>query len=214
MARRAPAVALCALALASTGCLRGCTSKEPPIHLQRNMFHQPKYRPQAASEFFYDGATMRPPVEGTVARGELNADPAFFQGLDAAGQPVAASPVEATDALKARGAERYEIYCTPCHDARGDGKGILFQRGKVPTASFHSDKLRAATDGQIFAVITNGFGLMAAYRAQIPPADRWAIIAHVRALQQKRLAETADTGTPAPAATPTPAPTPAAEASQ
>jgi hypothetical protein len=214
MDRRARAVALCALALSSTGCLRGCTSNEPPIHLQRNMFHQPKYRPQAASDFFYDGATMRPPVEGTVARGELNEDQAFFQGLDAAGQPVAASPVEATDAMKARGAERYHIYCTPCHDARGDGKGILFQRGKVPTASFHSDKLRAATDGQIFAVITNGFGLMAAYRAQIPPGDRWAIIAHVRALQQKRLAETADAGTPAPAATPTPAPTPAAEAPQ
>jgi mono/diheme cytochrome c family protein len=212
MASRGKAVLLAAVALSTTGCLRGCTSSEPPIHLQRNMYHQPKYRPQAASDFFYDGATMRPAVEGTVARGELHEDKAFFLGVDAAGQPLAASPVEFTDAVKARGAERYHIYCAPCHDARGDGKGILFQRGKVPTASFHDAKLRAATDGQIFAVITNGFGLMGAYRAQIPPADRWAIIAHVRALQQKRLTEMAEAGTPAPAATP--APTPTAEAAQ
>jgi mono/diheme cytochrome c family protein len=191
MDRRARAVALCALALSSTGCLRGCTSNEPPIHLQRNMFHQPKYRPQAASDFFYDGATMRPPVEGTVARGELNEDQAFFRGLDAAGQPVAASPVEATDAMKARGAERYHIYCTPCHDARGDGKGILFQRGNIPTASFHQEKILKYPDGQIFDVITNGVGLMAGYKWPIPPADRWAIVAYVRDLQRKRLASSA-----------------------
>ena len=205
MASRVQAVLMAALALSGTGCIRGCTSKEPPIHLQRNMYNQPKYRPQAASDFFYDGATMRQPVAGTVARGELQEDKAFFQGIDASGQPLATSPVALTDAVKARGADRYHIYCTPCHDARGDGKGILFQRGKVPTASFHSDKLRAATDGQIFAVITNGFGLMAAYKAQIDPGDRWAIIAHVRELQQKRLADTAETAPPAaPAASPTP----------
>ena len=193
---RAPTLLLAAVALASTGCVRGCTSSEPPVHLQRNMYHQPKYRPQSASDFFYDGATMRPPVEGTVARGELHEDKAFFLGTDTAGQPLAKSPVEATDAVKARGAERYQIYCAPCHDARGDGKGILFQRANVPTASFHSDKLRTATDGQIFAVIANGAGLMPNYRWQVPPADRWAVIAHIRELQQKRIAETAPAATP------------------
>jgi mono/diheme cytochrome c family protein len=187
---------LLAVALASTGCVRGCTSSQPPVHLQRNMYHQPKYRPQASSDFFYDGATMRPPVEGTVARGELRDDKAFFEGVDAAGLPLATSPVVATDAVKARGAERYAIYCAPCHDARGDGKGILFQRANVPTASFHSDKLRAATDGQIFAAIANGAGLMPNYRWQVPPADRWAVIAYIRELQQKRIAETAPAATP------------------
>ena len=96
------------------------------------------------------------------------------------------SPVTVDDALLERGRQRAAIYCQPCHDARGDGKGILFQRGKVPTASFHQEKILNYTDGQIFDVITNGFGLMAGYRWPIPPADRWAIVAHVRDLQRKR----------------------------
>jgi hypothetical protein len=153
------------------------------------MYHQPKYRPQAESGFFYDGATMRPPVPGTVARGELREDGAFFEGKDADGKDVLRSPVEATPEVLARGAERYWISCQPCHDSRGDGKGILFQRGNVPTASFHTDKLRAATDGHLFDVITNGQGLMPAYRWPVPPADRWAIIAHVRELQRQRQQE-------------------------
>jgi mono/diheme cytochrome c family protein len=99
------------------------------------------------------------------------------------------------DALVERGRQRYAIYCQPCHDARGDGKGILFQRGNVPTASFHQEKILKYTDGQIFDVITNGVGLMAGYRWPIPPADRWAIIAYVRDLQRKRLAS----ASPAPA---------------
>jgi hypothetical protein len=99
------------------------------------------------------------------------------------------------DALLQRGRERYRIYCQPCHDARGDGKGILFQRGNVPTATFHQEKILNYPDGQIFDVITNGFGLMAGYRWPIPPADRWAIVAHVRELQRERLARAA--GAPA-----------------
>ena len=87
-----------------------------------------------------------------------------------------------------RGHQRYSIYCQPCHDARGDGKGILFQRGNVPTASFHQEKILKYADGQIFDVITNGAGLMSGYRWPIPPADRWAIVAYVRSLEQKRLA--------------------------
>jgi mono/diheme cytochrome c family protein len=101
---------------------------------------------------------------------------------------VATIPVTVDEGVRARGRERYEIYCQPCHDARGDGRGILFQRGNVPTASFHQDKILQYTDGQIFDVITNGVGLMAGYRWPIPPADRWAIVAHVRELQRERLA--------------------------
>jgi len=176
------------LAVSVAGC-RGWTSSRPPVHLNPSMYHQPKYRPQAESGFFYDGATMRAPVPGTVARGELREDRAFFEGKDADGKDVLRAPVEATPELLARGAERYRISCEPCHDPRGDGKGILFQRGNVPTASFHTDKLRTSPEGHLFDVITNGQGLMPAYRWPIPPADRWAIIAHVREMQRQRQRE-------------------------
>ncbi len=185
--RRALLVVLAALS--GSGCVRGCTMSHPPVHLERNMFDQPKYKPQDASAFFYDGATMRAPVPGTVARGDLRLDRARYEGLDDEGRPVAAIPLPVTDALRDRGAERYHIYCEPCHDARGDGKGILFQRGNVPTASLHSDKVRGAPDGHLFDVITNGQGLMPAYRWPIPPEDRWAIVARVREMERQRQEE-------------------------
>jgi mono/diheme cytochrome c family protein len=185
-----------ALALTSVvalpGCARGCTSSRPPVHINPSMLNQPKVLPQTASKFFYDGASMRQPVPGTVPIGGLKEDAAFFTGTGADGQFVATIPVPVpgivNDALVERGRQRYGIYCQPCHDARGDGKGILYQRGNVPTASFHQDKILKYPDGQIFDVITNGFGLMSGYRWPIPPADRWAIIAYVRELERKRLA--------------------------
>ncbi len=191
MARRARTALLMAVALGSVGCVRGCTSTSPPIHLNPSMYNQPKIKAQSSSDFFYDGSGMRAPVPGTVARGELKEDRAFNEGVDADGKPLAASPVEATDVLRARGKERFLIYCAPCHDARGDGKGVLAQRGNVPTTSMHDAKVRTATDGAIFGTITNGSGLMPSYKWPIKPADRWAIIAYVRELQQKRQQETA-----------------------
>jgi mono/diheme cytochrome c family protein len=177
-----------------TGCARGCTSSRPPIHPNPSMDDQPKVLAQTASTFFYDGSSMRQPVPGTIPIGGLKEDVAFFTGKGADGQFVATIPVTvpgiANDALVERGRQRYGIYCQPCHDARGDGKGILYQRGNVPTASFHQDKILKYPDGQIFDVITNGFGLMSGYRWPIPPADRWAIIAYVRELERKRLAST------------------------
>jgi mono/diheme cytochrome c family protein len=181
---------------AVAGCARGCTSSRPPIHLNPSMDDQPKVRPQAASGFFFNGASMREPVPGTVAIGGLKEDAAFFTGRGANGQFVAAIPHAVDDALVERGRQRYEIYCQPCHDARGDGRGILFQRGNVPTASFHQEKVAAYPDGQIFDVITNGTGLMAGYRWPIPPADRWAIVAYVRELQRERQARAAAATTP------------------
>jgi len=185
-----------ALTLASvvflSGCARGCTSSRPPIHINPSMDDQPKVRPQAASGFFYDGASMRTPVPGTVAIGGLREDVAFFTGQGEDGQFVAAIPVTVDEALVERGRDRYEIYCQPCHDARGDGRGILFQRGSVPTASFHEEQYLAYPDGQIFDIITNGSGLMAGYRWPIPPADRWAIVARVRELQREQLARAAN----------------------
>ena len=189
--------------VALTGCARGCTSSRPPIHLNPSMDNQPKVRPQSASMFFYDGASMRQPVPGTVAIGGLKEDEPFYTGKSADGQFVATIPISVDDSVVERGRQRYTIYCQPCHDARGDGKGILFQRGNVPTATFHQEKILKYTDGQIFDVITNGQGLMAAYRWPIPPADRWAIVAYVRGLQRDRQARNASaaapTSPPAPA---------------
>ena len=199
---RLPRRALGALVLTSvvvmSGCARGCTSSRPPIHLNPSMDNQPKVRPQSASTFFYDGSSMREPVPGTVAIGELKEDGPFFTGKGEDGQFVATSPAPVDEKVVERGRDRYRIYCQPCHDARGDGKGILFQRGNVPTATFHQEKVLKYTDGQIFDVITNGAGLMSGYRWPIPPADRWAIVAHVRALQRER-ATRAARGNGAPA---------------
>ena len=179
-----------ALALTSvvvlSGCARGCTSSRPPIHLNPSMDDQPKVLPQTANDFFFNGASMRDPVPGTVPIGGLKEDAAFFTGKGADGQFVATIPLPNNEALLERGRQRYVIYCQPCHDARGEGRGILFQRGNVPTASFYDEKILKYADGQIFDVITNGMGLMPSYKWPIPASDRWAIIAYVRELERKR----------------------------
>ena len=207
---------LLALALLALSGCRGCTSSRPPVHLNPNMFAQPRYEPQASSAFFYNGQAMRPPVPGTVARGELRGSGPYWTGKDAGGAFVTAIPMPVNDAVRARGAERFDIYCAACHDKGGDGKGILFERGKVPTPSFHIDRLRQMPDGQIFDTITNGLGLMPSYRYPIPVADRWAIIVHLRELQTRRLERTGGTmpaqTAAAPAAPADAAPTEAAPA--
>jgi mono/diheme cytochrome c family protein len=192
---RRPRLVLGAIALTSVfvlaGCARGCTSSRPPIHLNPSMDDQPKVRSQAGSDFFFNGAAMREPVPGTIPIGGLKEDTAFFTGKAADGQYVAAIPHPVDDAVVERGRERYGIYCQPCHDARGDGRGILFQRGNIPTGNFHDERILKYADGEIFDVITNGRGLMASYRWPIPPADRWAIVAYVRELQRERQARAA-----------------------
>lgn len=192
MRRLAGAIAVACL-VPLIGCTRGSTSSRPPIHPNYSMLDQPKVLPQSASNFFYNGSSMRQPVPGTIPIGGLREDPAYWEGKGADGKFVATIPVPVDDALLERGHQRYTIYCQPCHDARGDGKGILFQRGNVPTASFHQDKILKYPDGQIFDVITNGAGLMPSYRWPIPVADRWAIIAYVRDLERKRAAATSNT---------------------
>jgi mono/diheme cytochrome c family protein len=174
--------ALMAFALLLAGC-RGCPSSRPPIHLNPNMDNQPKLLPQAASDFFADGAAMRRPVEGTVAQGELRADRALYEGRDAGGGFVATSPIAADDRVLRRGEQRYGIYCGPCHGPAADGKGMLFQRAKVTSADLLSARLRAMPDGQLYDVVTHGVGLMPAYGAQVPVEDRWAIVAFLRRLQ-------------------------------
>jgi mono/diheme cytochrome c family protein len=178
-------LSLAAIAPVVQGCMRGCSSSSPPVLVNTSMFNQPKYKAQAESDFFYDGKAMRPPVPGTIARGHLRDDLALATGLGADGKPLATSPVTADEKLLARGHERYAIYCKPCHDERGEGKGVLSERAKVPTANLLDARIRAISDGEMFDTITNGKGLMAGYRYPVTAHDRWAIIAYVRDMQKK-----------------------------
>lgn len=155
------------------------------------MQDQPKYLPDRASTFFADGRVDRQPVPGTVAYGEFHEDTALYQG-EVDGKPVARVPVEITRPLLLRGQERYDIYCSPCHDRVGDGNGMIVQRGMRRPPSLHIPRLREAPAGHFFDVISNGFGVMLNYRAQVPVEDRWAIVAYIRALQLAQNATLAD----------------------
>ena len=174
------------------GCYRGSPSEDPPIHLNPNMDNQPKYKAQAESEFFEDGATMRMPVAGTVAWGDLRADQSYYLGKNADGSPVIKIPVEITFDLLKRGQERYDIYCAPCHGRTGAGQGIVIKKGFLPPPSFHLDRLREAPDGHLYDVITNGIRNMPPYKHQVQVHDRWAIVAYIRALQRSQNARISD----------------------
>src|SRR5688572_14976461 len=146
------------------------------------MHDTPRYEAYERSEFFGDERSMRPQVEGTVARGQLREDTALFAGKTGAAF-VARVPMAVTPAFVQRGRQRFEIYCAPCHGVAGRGDGIVVRRGLRAPSSFHVDRLRAQPDGYFFDVITSGFGAMPDYAAQVPVADRWAIVAYLRALQ-------------------------------
>lgn len=150
---------------------------------RQDMHDQPKYIPLRASSFFEDGRSARPIPAGTVARGHLDADVAFYTGKGPDGKYVDSFPFPITKEVLLRGQQRYNIYCTPCHDRLGTGNGMVVRRGFRHPPSYHIDRLRQAPNGYIFDVITNGFGAMQDYSAQIEPADRWAIIAYERVLQ-------------------------------
>ncbi len=172
----------------TSGCFRGRTSEKEPIHLVPNMDKQEKYRPQAVSNFFEDGATMRIPPEGTVARGELREDTEYYFGKTEKGKYVKTLPKQLVldINLLQRGQERFNIYCSPCHGRVGDGKGIVPARGMLPPPTYHSDSLRQYPVGRVFDVITNGIRNMPPYRFQVPVRDRWAIAAYFKALQRSQ----------------------------
>jgi hypothetical protein len=169
---------------------------------RQDMHDQPKYKPYRASDFFPDHRSARDPVEGTVAQGQLHEDTYFQTGKvgnafgDALPFPVVleeSDPARAEHLLELkRGEERFNIYCTPCHDRTGSGNGMVVRRGYRRPPSFHIDRLRQAPNGYIFDVITNGFGAMPDYSAQVPVKDRWAIVAYIRALQLSQNATLAD----------------------
>ena len=150
---------------------------------RQDMQDQPKFIPLRPSDFYSDGRSERPLVEGTVARGHLNDDILYYTGKGPDGQFSNEFPFAVTRDVIERGHDRYNIYCTPCHGRVGDGNGMVVQRGYRRPPSYHIDRLRQAPNGYIFDVITNGFGAMPDYAAQIPVADRWAIVAYERALQ-------------------------------
>lgn len=188
-------VVLVLLALLQAGCLQGLPSDQTPIHPNPNMDDVARFEAQEINPFFADQSAMRPPVAGTVARGQLHADPVYFTGLQANGDTAAVMPVPITPELLARGKDRYAIYCAPCHGQTGgaDGlKGIVVQRGMIAPPAYSEDRLVNAPDGHIFWVISNGKGNMQGYKWSIPVADRWAIVAWVRVLQASQRALSTD----------------------
>jgi len=165
------------LLLVAVGC-GGCTQE---------MADQPRLEPLERSEFFADGRGSRPLVAGTVPRGESPPDAHFDLGL-VDGQPAATFPVDVDDALLARGQQRFNIFCAACHDRTGSGHGIVVRRGFPQPPSFHRASLRDAPVGRIYRVATFGFGKMPDYGSRMPPRDRWAVVAYIRALQLSQAA--------------------------
>lgn len=182
---------LVALALLAAGC-------------RQDMHNQPKYRPLRASAFFDNGSSARPLVEGTIARGTLREDTAFFTGK-VGEQFVTELPFPVTQEVLDRGEERFNIFCAPCHDRVGTGNGMVVQRGYRQPPSYHIDRLRQVEIGYFFDVMTNGFGVMPDYRAQLTPRDRWNVAAYIRALQLSHNAQPSDVPGGDPAKAPAPA---------
>jgi mono/diheme cytochrome c family protein len=167
--------------LAGTGC----------DYVYNNMGDQPRYQPQHRSAFFADRRSDRHPPEDTVARGFLRLDDRFYQGKEN-GKDIADIPLPVDEGLIRQGRDAYELYCAMCHDRMGTGNGMIVQRGYKRPPSYHEQRLRDAPAGHFYDVITNGWGAMASYAFMVPPRERWAIVAYIRALQLSRAATAAD----------------------
>jgi mono/diheme cytochrome c family protein len=159
------------LSFAATGC-----------ELRQAMYDQQKYEPLEGNDFFSDGLSSRKPIPGTIARGHLRLDTHLYEGK-INGKLAETLPVDFNASLLDRGQERFNIFCSPCHDQTGSGNGMIVQRGLKQPPTFHQDRLRDMPIGYYFDTITNGFGAMYSYASRIPVKDRWAIAAYVRALQ-------------------------------
>ena len=169
-------------ALAALALMAGC---------RQDMQDEPKFFPQRGTSFYADGRSVRQQVLHTVARGQQNEDDFFHTGLQN-GKEVDALPFPATMAVLERGQEEFNTYCTPCHSRVGNGAGMIVQRGYKPAGNFHDAKRLAEPLSHYFYVITNGYGAMPDYAAQVPIADRWAIAAYIRALQLSQSARQSD----------------------
>lgn len=177
---RAEVVLLLALtALLASGC-------------RQDMHDQPKYEPYEGSRFFANSTSARPLPPGTVARGQLREDEPYFTGYTRDDRLVRTMPIEVGPDTLERGRATFDAFCAPCHDRAGTGRGMIVRRGFKQPPTFHQDRLRNEADGYFFDVITNGFGQMPSYAAQIPVEDRWAVVAYVRALQLSQHARLAE----------------------
>ena len=182
---------------------RGSTFTKPPLEVFPDMDRQPKFKPQAPSQFFADGRADRPTPAGVVAYGRsyvkqdekfLASDDHFYRGQNADGSFASGFPktVELNAKLLEPGQQKYGIYCAPCHGALGDGNGITKQYGMGATPTYHDDRLRKMPEGEIFNTITHGKNTMMPYADKLEPADRWAVVAYVRALQRAQTGAAAD----------------------
>jgi mono/diheme cytochrome c family protein len=161
------------------------------VACRQDMHDQPKVKAYREAEFFADRRGNRPLPEGTVPRGFLQDDDLMFTGK-VNGQFANEFPFPVTKAVLDRGQQRFNIYCSPCHGRLGLGNGMVVQRGYRSPPSFHDEKIRNQAVGYWYDVMTNGFGAMPDYKAQVPPEDRWAIAAYIRALQYSQRAPLAD----------------------
>jgi len=161
---------------------------------RQGMYNQPKVRPYRKAAFFADGSGARPIPAGTVARGHLDEDAAFFAGTGPDGKLVTELPARVTLSreLLERGRQRFEIFCSPCHGRTGSGVGMIVRRGFKRPPAFTVDRLKNERIGYFFDVMSHGFGQMSSYAAQIPVEDRWAIAAYVRVLQLSQSTSLAD----------------------
>jgi mono/diheme cytochrome c family protein len=158
---------------------------------RQDMHDQPRFKPLAKSDFYSDLRSARAPVEGTVARGQRHEDSYFYTGR-MGNNPGDYLPFAVNDTVLARGRERFNIYCSPCHSRLGDGNGVIVQRGYRRPPSYHTERLRRAPLGYFFDVMTNGFGAMPDYASQVSARDRWSIVAYIRALQLSQNANGSD----------------------
>ncbi|HVY71352.1 MAG TPA: cytochrome c [Verrucomicrobiae bacterium] len=181
-------ILLCLVVVGVAG-FRGDKSRRPPIEVFPDMDRQPKLRPETQSSFFADGMSSRLQVPGTVARGQAYEDSVFNTGhVPGSTNFVETLPVAVNSTLLARGQQRFNIYCSPCHGAQGDAKGITTKFGMAIIANLHDKRIVQMADGEIFNTISNGKNNMGSYAPQIEIPDRWAVIAYLRALQRSRLA--------------------------
>lgn len=158
---------------------------------RQDMHNQPKFYPQRGTDFYADGRSVRPQVENTVARSQMHQDTYFYTGFSG-GKEGDGLPFPVSTEVLARGQEKYNVYCTPCHSRVGNGAGMIVQRGYAQAGNFHTARLQSAPLGHFFNVISNGYGAMPDYSSQITPADRWAVVAYIRALQLSQNATSND----------------------
>jgi mono/diheme cytochrome c family protein len=184
------------LTMAAAVCLLGLLAACE--RAKQDMYDQPRYKTYAASSLFEDGASARPLPPGSVphARGDFSDSTGGRAGAaavqrDQEAEAAQHNPYPIDLQLLRRGQQRYTIYCTPCHSPAGDGDGLVVRRGFPAPPSYHSDRLRAAPDRHLYDVITHGYGIMYPYADRIEPADRWAVVAYIRALQLSQHADAA-----------------------